>query len=152
MIKGSLSQITVPNANQLASYTNAVVANNGFNEGDKIRVAGTPQSHVIPLRPGDPTPIKHVIYVIKENRTFDQELGSLGKGNGSSALNLFGDESAPNARALAKQFVTLDNFYSDAEVSADGWNWATGALAVQCRDMGYTRCGDMGYTHRVVRR
>jgi YVTN family beta-propeller protein len=129
MIKGSLSQIAVPNGGQLKTYTDQVVAHNGFNEGDKIRVAGTPQTDVIPLRPGDPTPIQHVIYVIKENRTFDQEFGSLGKGNGDAALNLFGDESAPNARALEKQFVTLDNFYSDAEVSADGWNWATGAEA-----------------------
>jgi acid phosphatase len=129
MIKGTLSQIAVPDDNQLKTYTKAVVANNGFNEGDKVRVSGTPQSHVIPLHPGDPTPIQHVIYVIKENRTFDQVFGSLGKGNGDPSLNLFGDESAPNARALAKQFVTLDNFYSDAEVSADGWNWATGALA-----------------------
>jgi hypothetical protein len=119
----------VPDATQLATYTNTVVANNGFNEGSKIRTAGTPPSHVIPLRPGDPTPIKHVIYVIKENRTFDQVFGSLGQGNGDPSLNLFGDESAPNQRALAKQFVTLDNFYSDAEVSADGWNWATGAEA-----------------------
>jgi YVTN family beta-propeller protein len=129
MIKGSLSQITVPNPSQLADYTAQVVAHNGFNEGDKIRTAGTPTSSVIPLRPGDPTPIKHVIYVIKENRTFDQEFGSLGKGNGDPTLNLFGDESAPNARALEKQFITLDNFYSDAEVSADGWNWAVGAEA-----------------------
>ena len=75
------------------------------------------------------SPIKHVIYVIKENRTFDQEFGSLGKGNGDPSLNLFGDESAPNSRALQRQFVTLDNFYADADVSADGWNWATGALA-----------------------
>src|SRR5262249_14013127 len=75
------------------------------------------------------SPIKHVIYVIKENRTFDQEFGSLGKGNGDPNLNLFGDESAPNSRALQRQFVTLDNFYADADVSADGWNWATGALA-----------------------
>jgi YVTN family beta-propeller protein len=130
MIVGTLSQIEVPDPAQLAKYTQQVVANNGFNEGSKLRTAGTPQSSVIPLRAGDPTPIKHVIYVIKENRTFDQELGSLGNGsNGDPALNLFGDESAPNARALAKQFVTLDNFYSDAEVSADGWNWATGAEA-----------------------
>jgi YVTN family beta-propeller protein len=129
MIVGTLSQIAVPDAAQLAKYTAQVVANNGFNEGSKVRTAGTPQEHVIPLRAGDSTPIKHVIYVIKENRTFDQVFGSLGKGNGDPKLNLFGDESAPNQRALAKQFVTLDNFYSDAEVSADGWNWATGALA-----------------------
>jgi YVTN family beta-propeller protein len=129
MIVGTLSQIDVPDDAQLAKYTKQVVANNGFNEGSKVRTAGTPQEHVIPLRPGDPSPIQHVIYVIKENRTFDQEFGSLGKGNGDPKLNLFGDESAPNARALEKQFVTLDNFYSDAEVSADGWNWAVGAEA-----------------------
>jgi YVTN family beta-propeller protein len=129
MIVGTLSQIPVPDAAQLAKYTSQVVANNSFNEGNKLRTAGTPPSSVIPLRAGDPTPIKHVIYVIKENRTFDQEFGSLGKGNGDPKLNLFGDESAPNARALEKQFVTLDNFYSDAEVSADGWNWAVGAEA-----------------------
>src|SRR5262249_49209299 len=129
MIKGSLSQIAVPNAAQLADYTKQVVAHNGFNEGDKVRTAGTPPSSVIPLHAGDLTPIQHVIYVIKENRTFDQEFGNLSKGNGDPALNLFGDESAPNARALEKAFVTLDNFYSDAEVSADGWNWAVGAEA-----------------------
>jgi YVTN family beta-propeller protein len=135
MIMGTLSQIVVPDAAQLAKYTQQVVANNGFNEGSKVRTAGTPQEHVIPLRAGDSTPIKHVIYVIKENRTYDQVLGSLTNadgsqhGNGDPSLNLFGDESAPNARALAKQFVTLDNFYSDAEVSADGWNWAVGAEA-----------------------
>jgi YVTN family beta-propeller protein len=135
MIKGTLSQIKVPDAAQLKTYTDQVVAHNGFNEGDKVRVAGTPQTSVIPLRPGDPTPIKHVIYVIKENRTYDQVLGNLKNadgsqhGNGDPAIDLFGDSVAPNARALAKQFVTLDNFYSDAEVSADGWNWATGAEA-----------------------
>jgi YVTN family beta-propeller protein len=129
MIVGTLSQIEVPDADQLAEYTEQVVANNGFNEGSKLRTAGTPKSSVIPVHAGDPTPIKHVIYVIKENRTFDQVFGSLGKGNGDAALNLFGDESAPNQRALEKQFVTLDNFYSDAEVSADGWNWAVGAEA-----------------------
>ncbi|MBV8234573.1 MAG: bifunctional YncE family protein/alkaline phosphatase family protein, partial [Acidimicrobiia bacterium] len=129
MVKGTLSQIAVPDPGQLATYTSKVVANNGFNEGDKIRVSGTPQTTVIPLHPGDPTPIKHVIYVIKENRTYDQVFGNLPKGNGDPSLDLFGDESAPNQRALEQKFVTLDNFYSNAEVSADGWNWATGALA-----------------------
>ena len=129
MIQGSLSQIDVPDPQKLQKYTQKVIKNNGFNEGNKVRVTGTHKQNVIPLRPGDASPIKHVIYVIKENRTYDQVLGSLGKGNGDPTLNLFGDESAPNQRALAKQFVTLDNFYADAEVSADGWNWSTGALA-----------------------
>ncbi|OKH48923.1 hypothetical protein NIES2101_21565 [Calothrix sp. HK-06] len=129
MIQGSLSMIDLSDPSQLAQYTEQVVQNNGFNEGDKIRVAGQPNEDVIPLRAGDPSPIKHVIYVIKENRTYDQVLGSLEKGNGEPNLNLFGEESAPNQRQLARQFVTLDNFYADAEVSADGWNWSTAALA-----------------------
>jgi YVTN family beta-propeller protein len=86
-------------------------------------------SNVIPDQLGDPSPIKHIIYVIKENRTYDQVLGSLSSGNGDPSLNLFGDESAPNQRALAQQFVLLDNFYADSEVSADGWNWSVGAIA-----------------------
>jgi acid phosphatase len=88
-----------------------------------------PSGNPVPEHLGDPSPIKHVIYVIKENRTYDQVLGNLGRGNGDASLNLFGDESAANQRALAKRFVTLDNFYADSEVSADGWNWDTGALA-----------------------
>jgi YVTN family beta-propeller protein len=75
------------------------------------------------------SPIQHIIYVVKENRTFDQVFGSLGQGNGDPSLNLFGQESAPNQRALQRTFLTLDNFYADAEVSADGWNWLTGGLA-----------------------
>jgi YVTN family beta-propeller protein len=75
------------------------------------------------------TPIQHIIYVVKENRTFDQVFGSLGQGNGDPSLNLFGQESAPNQRALQRTFLTLDNFYADSEVSADGWNWLAGGLA-----------------------
>jgi YVTN family beta-propeller protein len=75
------------------------------------------------------SPIQHIFYVVKENRTYDQVFGSLSQGNGDPSLNLFGDESAPNQRALQQTFLTLDNFYADAEVSADGWNWLTGGLA-----------------------
>ena len=128
MAVGSLSIIDVPDQAALDAYTQQVVANNGF---DVRAQAGTPNAvaQAIPRRPGDPSTIKHVIYVIRENRTFDQVLGSLGKGNGDPSLNLFDDDSAPNARELARRFVTLDNFYADAEVSADGWNWSTAAEA-----------------------
>jgi YVTN family beta-propeller protein len=77
-----------------------------------------------PLSPDGATPaIKHVIYVVQENHTYDQILGSAPKGNGRASLNLFGAESAPNQRTLQSRFVTLDNFYANAEVSAQGWNW-----------------------------
>jgi hypothetical protein len=114
---------------QLERFTAEVVATNGFDERGQVRLAGDPPTQVVPRRPGDPSPVKHVIYVIKENRTYDQIFGSLEKGNGDPALNLFDDASAPNTRELARRFVTLDNFYADAEVSADGWNWSTAAEA-----------------------
>jgi YVTN family beta-propeller protein len=128
MMRGTLSFVEVPGREQLARYTQQVVRNNGFDERDSVRAAG-PDEQVVPRRPGDPSPIKHVIYVIKENRTYDQVFGSLGKGNGDPALDLFADESAPNQRELARRFVTLDNFYAASEVSADGWNWSTAANA-----------------------
>ena len=64
---------------------------------------------------------------MQENRTFDQVFGSLGKGDGDKSLNLFGQESAPNQRQLQRKFVTLDNFYANAEISAQGWNWSVAA-------------------------
>jgi YVTN family beta-propeller protein len=125
MIKGTLSTIPVPDQKTLSADTRKVRDNDRFAPDAR----SAPQSSIIPGRPGGKSPIKHVIYIVKENRTYDQVLGSLGKGNGDPKLNLFGDESAPNARALARKFVTLDNLYASAEVSADGWNWSTGANA-----------------------
>ncbi|MDQ6751298.1 MAG: phosphoesterase, partial [Actinomycetota bacterium] len=78
--------------------------------------------------------IKHVIYVVKENRTHDQVFGDLRRGDGDPSLALFKDDSAPNHRALARKFTTIDNFYADAEVSADGHNWITQANATDYVD------------------
>ncbi|HEY8912191.1 bifunctional YncE family protein/alkaline phosphatase family protein [Lacisediminihabitans sp.] len=118
MITGTLSSFDIPTGDRLRKATRQVESNNSS-------VAA--QGEVIPRKPGQPSPIKHVIYIVKENRTYDQVLGSLGRGNGDASLNLFGDESAPNFRSLSKQFTTIDNFYADAEVSANGWNWVTSA-------------------------
>ena len=121
---GTLSTIPVPDAAQLAVYTAQVSANDRFGAPP-----GVPTGSVIPSAPGDSTPITHVIYVMKENRTYDQILGDLGKGNGDPSLAIFGQDVTPNQHALARRFVTFDNFYADAEVSADGWSWTTGAYA-----------------------
>jgi YVTN family beta-propeller protein len=129
MIKGTLSAITL-NGDKLKRWTEQVVRNNGFDERDQVRTAGN-RSRVVPIHPGETSPIKHVIYVVKENRTYDQVFGSLGRGAGDPSLNLFGDESAPNIRALARRYATLDNFYADAEVSAQGWNWSVAANSNQ---------------------
>jgi DNA-binding beta-propeller fold protein YncE len=74
-------------------------------------------------------PIQHVIYIIKENRTYDQVFGKLGKGNGDPSLTLFDESAAPNHYKLAREFVLFDNFYVNADISADGHNWAMAGIA-----------------------
>jgi YVTN family beta-propeller protein len=119
MMVGTLSRVGLPvRDNELARWTRQVNQNNGFDRHDDNQAAS-----VVPRRPHERSPIQHVIYVVKENRTFDQVLGSLGRGNGDPTLNLFGDESAPNTRDLSRRFTTVDNFYANAEISAQGWNW-----------------------------
>ncbi|MGI8581421.1 MAG: alkaline phosphatase family protein, partial [Chitinophagaceae bacterium] len=78
---------------------------------------------------GDVSPIKYVFYIIKENRTYDQVLGDIPEGNGDTSLVLFGERITPNQHKLVNEFVLLDNFYADGEVSADGHNWSTSAHA-----------------------
>ncbi|GAE70300.1 hypothetical protein JCM18909_3608 [Cutibacterium acnes JCM 18909] len=120
MIKGLLSTVSEPDAATLAKLTATVEKNNTANDPAR--------SSAVPNQIGTTSSkIKHVIYIVRENRTFDQELGSNGRGNADPSLNLFGEESAPNTRALARQFTTFDNFYADAEVSANGWNWVSQA-------------------------
>ncbi len=126
MIRGSVQVVDLPASAQalrlqLAAWTAQVLRNNHASE----RVQPAPAAL---------SPIRHVIYVIKENRTYDQVFGSLGKGNGDPRLTIFGDDSAPNHRALASRFALLDNFYVDAEVSQDGHPWSTQATATDYVD------------------
>ncbi len=83
----------------------------------------------IPRGLGETSPIKYVFYVIKENRTYDQILGDMPEGNGDPTICLFGEKVTPNHHALARDFVLLDNFYVESEVSADGHEWTMGAYA-----------------------
>ncbi|HXT38903.1 MAG TPA: alkaline phosphatase family protein [Candidatus Angelobacter sp.] len=95
-----------------------------------LRAGGSPASgNPVPAKVGDPSPIKYCIYVIKENRTYDQVLGDMPEGNGDPALCLFGERITPNHHQLARDFVLLDNFYVESEVSADGHEWTMGAYA-----------------------
>lgn len=131
MARGTLSVIPVPGADALARHTAQVVENNGFDETRQAltRPPEKTRARAVPRRAGDPTPIEHVIYVIKENRTYDQVLGDLPQGDGDPSLLLFGRDSAPNHHALAEEFVLFDNCYVSAEVSPDGHNWSVGAVA-----------------------
>ncbi|WP_207533242.1 bifunctional YncE family protein/alkaline phosphatase family protein [Desertivirga arenae] len=125
LFKGTLSIIDYPNQNELKNYTQQVYTNTPFNR----RLAIEQKNNPIPFKKADVSPIKYVFYIIKENRTYDQVLGDVKKGNGDPSLCLFPEKVTPNIHALANQFVLLDNFYVDAEVSADGHNWSMGAYA-----------------------
>lgn len=130
LFPGALSIIDLPKGKQferqLAAWTaQASQCTPQYSVAPVVPAADNP----IPVRPGLPGPIKYCIYVIKENRTYDQVLGDLKAGNGDSALCLFPEKVTPNEHKIARQFVLLDNFYVDAEVSADGHEWSMGAYA-----------------------
>ena len=128
LFTGTLAAIPTPDASQQNVYSTAVYNNTPYRKENELVSKGEP-GNPIPVRIGDPSPIKHVFYVIKENRTYDQVLGDVAEGNGDSSLVLFGRKITPNQHAIVKQFVLLDNFYVDGEVSADGHNWTMGAYA-----------------------
>jgi YVTN family beta-propeller protein len=129
MLTGSLSVIDRPDTAALKAYTKRVYALTPYADATRLAPAEAPADSPIPRKVGEPSPIKYVFYVIRENRTYDQVLGDMEKGNGDPNLTLFGEEVTPNAHALSREFVLFDNFYVDAEVSMDGHSFSTGAYA-----------------------
>lgn len=128
LFKGTLSIIQTPGEQQLSVYSQAVYHNTPYSKAKELQAHGE-KGNPVPLKAGDPSPIKYVFYIVKENRTYDQVLGDMPEGNGDTSLCLFGEKVTPNLHALAREFVLLDNFYVDGEVSADGHNWSLGAYA-----------------------
>ncbi|MBI1899529.1 MAG: beta-propeller fold lactonase family protein [Planctomycetia bacterium] len=123
-LSGSLSIVAIPDDKELAAYTDQVYRNCPYS--DKLLTAApSSRKTAIPTNVGDPSPIKHVIYIIKENRTYDQVLSDLPRGNGDPSLLMFGEEVTPNHHKLATEFVLLDNLYCNGHVSADGHPWST---------------------------
>jgi YVTN family beta-propeller protein len=128
LFRGTLEILNIPDAHQMALYSQAVFKNTPYNKNTELISEGV-KGNPIPTKVGDPSPIKHVFYIIKENRSYDQVLGDIPEGNGDPDLVLFGENITPNQHALAREFVLLDNFYVNGEVSADGHNWTMGAYA-----------------------
>lgn len=128
LFRGSLSIITVPTEKKLALFSKQVYQNTPYTKA-KEKQAGIEKGNPIISKQRGKSAIKYVFYVIKENRTYDQVLGDMKEGAGDPSLVLFGEKITPNQHALARQFVLLDNFYCNAEVSADGHNWSLGGYA-----------------------
>jgi YVTN family beta-propeller protein len=116
---GELSFIPIPDSGTLSALTQQVIQNNGLAQ----------RNAAAPLLAGDGSPIKHVFFIIKENRTYDQVLGDLGQGNGEPSFASFGNSVTPNHHELARQFVTLDNYYASGDASSMGHQFCNEALA-----------------------
>jgi YVTN family beta-propeller protein len=132
LFQGSLSIIDLPARKQFEQQLAAYTAQAYRCCPLKPNAAATglrPSDNPVPARVGDASPIKYCLYIIKENRTYDQVFGDLPQGNGDPALCLFPERVTPNLHRLVRDFVLLDNLYADAEVSADGHEWSMGAYA-----------------------
>jgi len=128
---GSVSIIDLPDAEALTAHTETVNANNrlGYSLAGLEKPRPDAKPIPVPDRHGEPSVFEHVIYVIKENRTYDQVFGDFKEGNGDPALCIFGEEVTPNHHKLAREFVLLDNFYCSGVLSADGHSWTNAAYA-----------------------
>jgi YVTN family beta-propeller protein len=121
---GSLTRFTLPSDPDIARYTSTVFEQNGWTKNDVVQASGDRAKAVpVPTRIGDPSTIKHVFLLVKENRTYDQVYGDDSRGNGDATLAQFGAKVTPNQHALAKQFGLYDNTYDVGTNSAEGHNW-----------------------------
>jgi DNA-binding beta-propeller fold protein YncE len=135
LFQGSVSTLAVPTPAEMAKLTKTAYECSPLKAEAAVNNDAVEPGNPIPLKVGDVSPIKYVIYVVKENRTYDQVYGDMAarkvkpKGNGEPNICLFPEAITPNHHKLSDQFVLLDNFYVDGEVSADGHEWSMGAYA-----------------------
>ncbi|HEV3439830.1 MAG TPA: alkaline phosphatase family protein [Gemmata sp.] len=129
LFPGTLGIVKLPTPAGMATYSKTAYACSPLQKSNVVRSEDVESGNPIPQKLGDPSPIKHVLYIVKENRTYDQILGDIKEGNGDPGLCLFPESVTPNHHKIAREFVLLDNFYVDGEVSADGHEWTMGAYA-----------------------
>ncbi len=128
---GTLSLVPMPSEKELARFTQTALANLRYPllELAKLPARENRPPQPVPERVGEPSVFQHVIYIIKENRTYDQVLGDVTAGNGDADLCVFGERVTPNQHRLVRDFVLLDNTYCCGALSADGHNWTDSAIA-----------------------
>ena len=153
---GSLSLIRVPSKSELAAFTQQALANLRYPLLAQARLTARPGRAPVPVpeRAGEPGVFQHVLYLIKENRTYDQILGDVTAGNGDPALCSFGERVTPNQHRLVREFALLDNTYCSGVLSADGHNWTDSGIATDYVERGFAGwarsypCGGFGENGR----
>jgi YVTN family beta-propeller protein len=128
LLEGMLSIFKLPTEKELAEHSQQVFKNTPYKQASLLKADYAGES-AVPKKVGQRSPIKHVLYIIKENRTYDQVFGDMPEGNGDTSLCLFGETVSPNHHKLTREFTLFDNFYVNAEVSADGHNWSMAGYA-----------------------
>lgn len=129
LFKGTMSVIESPSPEQMVTWTKDAYSVSPLRSDQQPNLQALAQDSSIPSKVGEASPIKHCFYIIKENRTYDQVFGDIPKGNGDASLCIFPESVTPNHHALVNEFVLLDNFYVESEVSADGHEWSMAAYA-----------------------
>jgi len=150
--QGAISFISRPDAAQMAAYTAQVRLNSPYTP-EQFQHAPFKSDSAIPDKVGAPCPIKYVIYVIKENRTYDQVFGDFknargeSAGNGDPHITMYGEKVTPNHHQIARDYVLLDNLYCNGEVSVDGHSWCDAAIATDFNErswiLGYSKHGKL---------
>jgi YVTN family beta-propeller protein len=127
---GTLSLVPIPSEKQLSSYTKTALRNMRYPRLEQAKLPPRPEQVVrpVPERVGEPSVFKHVIYIIKENRTYDQILGDMPEGNGDPELCTFGEKFTPNQHKISRDFVLMDNTYCSGVQSADGHQWTDSGI------------------------
>ncbi|NOY43292.1 MAG: phosphoesterase [Planctomycetes bacterium] len=136
---GTVSLMPIPESEQLSAHTKTVLENNRLTES--VNAMAPPRKNVaarpLPERHGEPSRFEHVLYIIKENRTYDQVFGDIERGEGDPSLCIFGQEVTPNCHKLVDEFVLLDNFYCSGTLSADGHQWTNEAYVTDYLEKAY---------------
>ncbi len=152
---GAISMIPVPGAKTLKAYTARTEAGIGYRlavQNLKI-TAQPPRKNVepvpVPERLGEPSVFKHVLYILKENRSYDQVFGDMPEGNGDSSLTVFGEKITPNEHQLAREFLLMDNFYVDGKCSGEGHPWADAGFVTDFVER-HVRAWFRGYYHIIL--
>ncbi|MDE0960106.1 MAG: bifunctional YncE family protein/alkaline phosphatase family protein, partial [Planctomycetota bacterium] len=147
--RGTVNRVEVPNRYELKAMTRKVLSDNRSQHALRSNTmrgsGGTPRP--VPRKIGEPSVFDHVIYIIKENRTYDQVFGDIERGNGDPSLCIFGEEITPNHHALANEFVLLDNYYCNGVNSSDGHSWTTEGIVTDHLEKsfgGFTRSYTFG--------